>query len=359
MKAVLETPNADLPIALGTFHFKIVQDGETDFSNAVGTGPFRVKEFKPGVRSVGTRFENYWGSEGPYVDEIEMFGIADPTTRISAFLNGQVDLVANVSPKAIDQIEATEGVEIWALPSSAYVNIATRLDMSPGNDQHLVMALKHLQDRERLVKGVMKGQGSVGNDQPIGPAYADYCPEVKARPLDHDLAKWHLQKSGIGNTPIEIVAAQTANGAVEQTTFLQREAAKIGLTINVNRVSTDGYWGAVWMKAPIFVSSWNMRPTANVMMTLAYKSDAPWNESYWKNARFDELLVKSRAELDPARRKEQYCEMQRLIADEAGTPLPAFRNYVDGKSSKVKGEPYVPLNVLGGAEFPEYVWLDT
>ena len=270
-----------------------------------------------------------------------------------------MDLVANVSPKAMQQIEATDGVEIWALPSSAYVNIATRLDMSPGNDRHLVMALKYLQDRERLVKGVMKGQGSIGTDQPIGPAYADYCPEVAARPLDHDKAKWHLQKSGIGNSAIEIVAAQTANGAVEQTTFLQREAAKIGLKINVSRVSTDGYWGAVWMKAPIFVSSWNMRPTANVMMTLAYKSDAPWNESYWQNDRFDELLVKSRAELDPTRRKAQYCEMQQLIADEAGTPIPAFRNYVDGKSSRVKGEPYVPLNVLGGAEFPEFVWLDT
>ena len=54
VRAVLSSPNADLPIALGTFHFKIVPDGHTDFSNPIGTGPFRNKEFKPGIRHVVT-----------------------------------------------------------------------------------------------------------------------------------------------------------------------------------------------------------------------------------------------------------------------------------------------------------------
>ena len=50
----LETPNADLVNSLGTFHFRVVQDGVEDFSTAIGTGPYRCKEFKPGVRTVGT-----------------------------------------------------------------------------------------------------------------------------------------------------------------------------------------------------------------------------------------------------------------------------------------------------------------
>jgi len=81
VRAVLSSPNADLPIALGTFHFKILQEGTTDFATAVGTGPYRVKEFKPGVRAVGTPFENYWG-EGGYLDELEHYGIGDSTARL-------------------------------------------------------------------------------------------------------------------------------------------------------------------------------------------------------------------------------------------------------------------------------------
>ena len=46
---VLAAPNADLPVILGTFHFHIVKDGTTDFNAGIGTGPFKLKEFKPGV----------------------------------------------------------------------------------------------------------------------------------------------------------------------------------------------------------------------------------------------------------------------------------------------------------------------
>ncbi len=107
VKAVLSSPNADLPIALGTFHFKIVQDGATDFSNPVGTGPYKVKEFKPGVRFIGSRFENYYG-EGGYLDELEHYGIGDPVARLNAFLAGDVDAMVNLPPKAISQVEAAD-----------------------------------------------------------------------------------------------------------------------------------------------------------------------------------------------------------------------------------------------------------
>ena len=65
----LATPNADLVNSLGTFHFNVIQDGVTDFSTAIGTGPYRCKEFKPGVRTVGTPFENCWHGPG-YLDEM-------------------------------------------------------------------------------------------------------------------------------------------------------------------------------------------------------------------------------------------------------------------------------------------------
>lgn len=357
VKAILESPNADLPIALGTFHFKIVQDGTEDFSTAVGTGPYKVKEFKPGVRSIGTPFENYW-TDGGYLDEIEMIGIADPVARLNAFLSGDIDVMAGLRPKAIPKVEETPGKEVWSLESSAYVNLAFRMDMQPSGNLDLIMATKYLMDRERLVKGVMKGQASLGNDHPIGPAYFDHCPDIPQRTLDPDKAAFHFQKSGIGSTPVPIIVAEVQAGAVEQGTFLQREARKIGMNIDLQKVTTDGYWGAVWLKAPICAVSWNMRPTANIMMSIAFKSDANWNETYHQDPEFDKILVEVRGVTDPDKRREMYCTLQEKIHNENGSVIPMYRNYVDARASHVKGLKYVPLNPIGGAEAPPTLWRD-
>jgi len=355
VKAILSSPNADLPIALGTFHFKILQDGAEDFSTAVGTGPYKVKEFKPGVRTVGERFGNYWG-EGGYLDEIEHFGIGDPVARLNAFLAGDVDAMVNLPPKAISQVESAPGKSVWSLESAAYINIACRKDMDMSGNHDLIMAMKHLMDRQRLVKGVYKGQASLGNDHPIGPAYFDHSPDIPQRMMDPDKAKFHFEKSGIGNTTVPIVAAEVAPGAVDQCLFLQREAAKIGMNVDVQKVTTDGYWGAVWLKAPMCVVSWNMRPTANIMMTLAFKSDAAWTETYHQDPEFDKILVEVRGVTDAAKRKEMYHTLQEKIHNDNGSIIPLYRNYVDAVSDKVKGLTHVPLNNFGGAEAPVTLW---
>ncbi len=357
VKAVLNSPNADLPIALGTFHFKILQDGTTDFSTAVGTGPYKVKEFAPGVRTIGTRFENFWG-EGGYLDELEHYGIGDSTSRLNAFLAGDVDAMVNLPPKAIDQVQGTDGKEIWSLQAGAYVNITPRLDMEQSSNQHLWKAMQLLQDRQRLLKGVLKGQGSLGNDQPINAAYFDHCPDIPQRELDPEKAKWHWEQSGIGSTPVPVVAAEVAPGAVEQCLFMQREGQKIGANFDVKKVTTDGYWGAVWLKEPICVASWNMRPTANIMMTLAFEGSAAWNETRWNNDNFNQLLVDVRGETDPDARRQKYCDLQTMIHEENGMSLPVHRNYVDAAASYVKGRSNVPLNNFGGAESPVTLWRD-
>ena len=358
VKAILSSANADLPIALGTFHFKILQEGTENFESAIGTGPYKVKEFKPGVRAVGERFDNYWG-EGGYLDELEHYGIGDSTARLNAFLAGDIDAMVNLPPKAISQVEKTEGKEIWSLKAGAYVNITPRLDMADSNNVHLYKTMQALQDRQRLVKGVMKGQGSLGNDQPINAAYFDHCPDIPQRELDPDMAAHHWKKSGLGNTSIPIVCAEVAPGAVEQCLFMQREGKKIGANFDVKKVTTDGYWGAVWLKEPICVAAWNMRPTANIMMTLAFKGDAAWNETRWQNDKFDQLLVDVRGETDADKRKQKYCDLQTMIHEENGMSIPMHRNYVDAAAAHVKGRTDVPLNNFGGAEAPVTLWRDS
>ncbi|SHJ89694.1 peptide/nickel transport system substrate-binding protein [Shimia gijangensis] len=358
VRAVLSSPNADLAIALGTFHFKIVQEGTTDFSTAIGTGPYRVKEFKPGVRAVGARFENYWG-EGGYLDELEHYGIGDSVARLNAFMAGDVDAMVNLPPKAIEQVEAAEGRDVWSIESGAYINIAPRLDMAQSSNKHLHKALQHLMDRQRLVKGVYKGQASLGNDQPISSAYFDHNPDIPQRMLDPEKAKYHFEKSGLRSTTIPIVTADLSPGTVEQCLYLQREGAKIGMNIDVKKVTTDGYWGAVWLKEPIAVAVVNMRPTANILMSLLFKSDAKWNETRWHNEQFDQTLVEVRGVTDAAKRKQMYGDLQTMIHEENGMVIPVHRNYVDAAASHVKGRTHVPLNNFGGSESPVSLWRDS
>lgn len=362
VKAILENPNAELPIALGTFHFKILKAGTTDFQTANGTGPFKLAEFKPGVRSKFLRNDDYWGSEGPYVDEAEIFGITDSVARVNALISGDIQMAGNVDPKSIGQVEAADNVEIFSVPSGSYMNWVARYDKSPAGANHLdfITGLKHLQRRDRILKIIQKGVGDIGNDQPVGPAYgASWCKEANDPPMfgyDPDKAKFHLKKAGITSAQIDV--AEVGPGLTDICLLLQRECKKVGFDLNVKKVPNDGYWGAIWNKTPMHVSSWNMRPSANVMMTLAYKSDAPWNESAWGDERFDQLLTLSRGELDPAKRYEMNCEMQKICAAKCGTGIATHRAYIDGKAKTVKGLPRVPLAAFGGQEWPEFVWLD-
>jgi len=243
------------------------------------------------------------------------------------------------------------------VPSGSFPCIVCRTDTSPGSSPDFVLALKYLQDRERIVKSILKGQGTIGNDQPINIAYPEHCAELAQRPYDPDKAKHHLQKSGV--TSAEIQVAEISNGVTDMVLILQREASKIGLDLQVQRVPNDGYWGSVWLKTPMHVGDWNMRPTANIMLSIAFAPEAEWNESRWKNERMGMLLKEARAETDQAKRAELQCEMQRLVSEESGVIIPVHKNSVDGLSSKVKGMSRNPLGTLGGSEWPEFVWLDS
>src|ERR1700733_12018286 len=105
VRITLDSPNADLPVILGTPHFMIVKDGTTDFTKGIGTGPYRVKEFTPGVRSVAVRNPNYWKPGKPYLDQIEFFSIQDETARVSAMLAGDIQVAAQISPHTVRRVK--------------------------------------------------------------------------------------------------------------------------------------------------------------------------------------------------------------------------------------------------------------
>ena len=117
--------------------------------------------------------------------------------------------------------------------------------------------------------------------------------------------------------------------------LFKEHAAKAGIKIDVVREPADGYWTNVWMKKDWSFSFWNGRPTEDWMFSLAYAGDAAWNECFWKNEKFDKLLVEARAELDENKRREMYTEMQQIVRDEGGSIIPMFATDFQAASVKL------------------------
>jgi peptide/nickel transport system substrate-binding protein len=354
----LSSPNADLPVVFGVSHFLIVRDGTTDFTKANGTGPYKCKEFQPGIRSVGVRNDEYFKPGKPYVDEIEYIGITDESARINALLSGDVHMVASLNPRSARQIQSAQGFALFETKAGGYNDLVVRLDTMPTGHPDFVLALKYLFDRQQIRSTIYRNFAVIANDQPIDPSNRFYFDGLPQRPLDLDKAKFHLQKSGIGATRVPITVSPAVTSSEEVAQLMQQAAAKIGLNVDVKRVPADGYWSNYWMKQPVGFGSINPRPSADVLLTLFFKSDAPWNESGWKNEKFDQLLVAARAETDEAKRKRMYADMQVMIHEGAGIGIPVFITILDGHTAKLKGLRPIPTGGMMGYNFAESIWLD-
>lgn len=358
VEVTLGQANADFPTILALHHFMIIADGTSTFAKANGTGAFLCETFEPGLRSVGLKNRNYWKSSGPYLDSFEFFAIADDVARVNALISGDIQIAAMINPRSLRLLETQPSVKLSTTNSGNYTDMIMRLDVPPGDKPGFVEGMNLLLNRELIRKSAFRGMAIVQNDQPIPPSSRYFNSAVKPRAFDPDRAKSLLTKAGVIGQTIPLVASEAATGSVDMATLLQQAAAKIGLTIDVQRQPSDGYWTNTWNKVPFHFGNNNPRPTPDLMFTLFYASNAPWNTSHYRSEKFDRLLLEARGLLDEAKRKDIYGEMQQMVSDEAGTGIPALISNTDALNKRVMGMKPNPLGGLMGYAFAEYVWLD-
>jgi peptide/nickel transport system substrate-binding protein len=102
---------------------------------------------------------------------------------------------------------------------------------------------------------------------------------------------------------------------------------------------------------------WGGRPTEDWMFSQVYAKGAPWNDMHWDNERFNTLLLAARVELDEAKRREMYGEMQRIVSDDGGVIIPMYANYVFVRSNKLaRGEHLGSTWTLDGWKCIERWW---
>jgi len=354
----LVSPNADLPTILATSQFLIVKNGVSDFRTANGTGPYRCSVFKPGVRTIGVRNANYWKPGRPYLDEIELIGIPDEVSRVNALLSGDVHLINAVNPRSTRRVRASMRHNILETKSGLYTDLIVRQDRQPTGDRNFTLAMKYLLDRELIRKALFRGYATVANDHPIPPTNPYYLPGLPQRTYDPDHAKHLLRKAGLLGVRLPLYASPAAEGSVDMASILQESAASVGLKLAVNRVPSDGYWSNHWMKHPLTFGNTNPRPTADLIFSLFFKSDADWNESGWKNRQFDQLLMAARGEADETKRKQMYGDMQVLARNYGGVGIPVFISSLDAYDQRLKGFGSIPIGGLMGYSFADHVWWD-
>lgn len=352
----LTGPNADLPTILAQSHFLILRAGQKDFRTVNGTGPYSCAQFRPGVRTLARRNPNYWKSGRPWLEEIELIGIPDEVSRVNALLSGDVQLVIAVNPRSTRRIKASPGHGLLETKSSLYTNLIMRQNGLPTGNPHFVAAMKYLLDRPLIRRALFRDYATIANDHPIPPFHPYYRADLPQTALDLDRARWHLQRAGLSGVRLPVYASPAAEGSVDMASILQEYGSRVGLKLAVNRVPADGYWSTHWMRHPLTFGNTNPRPTADLVFSLFYKSDAAWNESGWKNPRFDRLLIEARGEADAARRKQLYGEMQGLVRDHCGVGIPVFISLIDGYDRRLKGLYPVSLGGLMGYQFAEHVW---
>jgi len=351
----LSGPNADLPAMLAQSHFLILRKG-TAKPDGNGTGPFKLAEFKPGIRTVAVRNPDYWVSGKPYLDRIELIAIPDEVSRINALLAGDVQLINAVAPQSTKRVESSPAHKIATTPSALYSNLIARMDRLPSGNPDFIAALKHLVDRPLIKRALFRGFATIGNDQPIPPFHPYYNPHIPQTALDLDRARWHINRSGLRGVRLPIFAGPAVEGAVDMASVLQEYGARVGLDLAITRVPADGYWSTHWMRHPLSFGSTNPRPTADLVFSLFYKSDAAWNETGWKNPRFDQLLLAARGEVDENRRRAMYHEMQAIVHDQCGSIIPVFISLIDGLDRRLQGMNPHPMGGLMGYQFAENVW---
>lgn len=335
----LKEPNADLPYVVSDYHLMIQPNGGKDNPTAgIGTGPYKVAVNEPGVRHVGELHKGYWGSDKRgHADQIEIVVINDATARTAALQGGQVDLINRVEPKIVDLIKRVPVVEIRNVPGKGHYVFIAHCNTAPFDNNDLRLALKYAVDREEMVKKVLSGYGSIGNDMPVTKAYALFSDDIEQRTYDPDKAAFHYKKSGHSGSVLLRTSDVAFPGAVDAAQLYQQSAAKAGITLEVKREPGDGYWSEVWNKQPFSASYWGGRPTQDQMYSTAYYSKADWNDTRFFREDFDKMLFAARAELDKDKRKKLYADMGQIVRDEGGVITPMFNDFIDATSGKVGG----------------------
>lgn len=327
----------------------------------VGSGPFYLSGFSQGATMDFTANPNYWreGADGkplPYLDGVHFEIIPDDATRVLKLQSGEVDVAELIPFSRVAELKADPNLKMELFPSTRiiYAPINTRETRADGsanplNNAKLRQALNYATDKDALVGLVLQGAGAPMSSPLMSsqtPMAADMSPLYG---YDIEKAKKLAEEAGIQpGTPLTFTTL--AGSADDATVFaaLQQMWAPIGINLTVEQV--DSATRGAKNKSgefDIHTYGWSddVADPAQVVGWLGYNPTANSVGTGWNDATFNGLYETANAEMDPAKRADDYKQMQEIYAEAAPLLWLYQTPYAVATSTSVEGYVQLPLGV--------------
>lgn len=289
-------------------------------ANPSGTGPFKFKEWVRGEYLLLERNENYWRNE-VLVQEVEFRFSPEFSTRLSALLAGELDIVKDVPVDSFGTVEDSGTARIESIPSSRvnYVALVQNREDSVFTDVKLRQAVNHGVDVQGIIDGIFQG-----NATRMAGALSGLNPEVNTDitpyEYDPDKARALIEEAGYAPGELEVTLDAPQGRYPMDADAAQAIAASltdIGITVNVQY----NEWGTHLDKivnrqtGDMFYLGWG--PALDAMGTLAFLFVGDSTYSSFGTPEVEELIAEATKTVDPEARQELWNQVQQIVYDEA------------------------------------------
>jgi peptide/nickel transport system substrate-binding protein len=327
----------------------------------VGSGPFRLVEFKPSQRIVMEKFDKFFLPGKPYLDKVIVSIVPDSASLMLSLERGEVQMYPFVSiPTDLKRLAANPNV---ALTSKGFEGIGAinwlcfNLAKKPLSDVQVRKAIATSIDKNFIVK-VLMGGFAVVDDGPIVPSSPFAVTDLVRYPYDLKKAAGMLDAAGYktdaDGVRFKLTIDYIPGGDDQQKNvaeYIRGQLKKVGIAVEV-RASADFPAWAKRMATHDFdmsmdeVFNWG-DPIIGVHRTYLSTNIKPivWtNTQSYRNPKVDELLETAGQVLDPTKRKAYYAAFEKIVTDE----LPIdFINLIPYHTATLKKVANVPVTIWG------------
>ncbi|MBX9359670.1 ABC transporter substrate-binding protein [Streptomyces sp. WAC04114] len=230
----------DLALAQSMFVFP---DGTKDFAKAPGSGPFVLKTWSRGKSSLLTARKDYWGSGGPYLDEIELLSVTEAEARLNGLKAGQFDYAGALSLPTTRAEANNSRLRITTAPRELWGELAFSMNLStdPFTQAEAVQAVRYAIDREAMVRTVTLGKGETADDA-MGRHQAWYDSSLSRVPHDPDRARRLMSSGSLKGTKLSIRTSNYEYGPLEAATAFVEQGRAAGLKVAVDKVPPADFY---------------------------------------------------------------------------------------------------------------------
>ncbi len=172
----------------------VARYGRDYFKNPVGTGPFRLVEWRKDERIVLERNPDYWGPK-PQLDRLIFKPIQEGSMRFLELSQGTIHGFDNLSPEYIEPIRADPNLQLLTQAGMNTGYLAMNMDKKPFDDVRVRRAINHAVDKQALVDNFYEGLAMPAKN-PIPPTLWSYNDTIAGYGYDPAKARALLAEAG-------------------------------------------------------------------------------------------------------------------------------------------------------------------